>query len=51
MQTQDQLDDAFGSYKKDLQALGKALDSAVVETLQTPPATAQKKSPVPTSGG
>ncbi|TDJ51468.1 MAG: UPF0182 family protein, partial [Nitrospina sp.] len=47
VQAQDQLDNAFDSYKRDLQALGKALDSAVVQTHPAPPVTTEKKSPGP----
>ena len=50
VQAQDQLDNAFDSYKQDLRALGTALDSAVVETRQASPENADKKSPVPLLG-
>lgn len=50
VQAQDQLDNAFGSYKRDLQALGKALDSAVVLAQPAPSGHSEKKSSVPLSG-
>ncbi|MCH8156697.1 MAG: UPF0182 family protein [Nitrospinae bacterium] len=45
VQAQDQLDNAFGSYKQDLQALGKALDSAVVLAQPAPSGHSEKNHP------